>query len=98
MTEYRSKADIVSSIAKLIGSPPPPMAHGAREPKQIMCLINDRLGLGLDNQWSKVDLGQAICQVGGVPWPPQCWSRPMTLTHAGLEQVEKSVIILTRVV
>ncbi len=87
----RRKAEIVADIARLVGSPPPPVAHGSREPKIILCIVNDRLGLGFDNARSKPELAQAICLAAGVPWTPACWSRPMTLTRVGLLHVELAV-------
>jgi hypothetical protein len=87
----RDKQAVVSAIAALVGAPPPPVAHGSREPKSILIMVNERLGLGLDNSMAKPDLAEAICQAGGVVWTPACWSRPQTLTREGLVRVEAAV-------
>lgn len=87
----RDKQTVVAEIAALVGASAPPVAHGSREPKSILVLVNDRLGLGLDNSMAKPDLAEAICQAGGVPWSPACWSRPQTLTREGLVHVEVAV-------
>jgi len=92
--DIRTKGEIVASIAALVSAPMPPMAHGSREPKKILCIVNDRLGLGLDNNLSKPDLAKLVCYSAGVTWTPACWSRPMVLTKIGLLHVELAVILL----
>lgn len=87
----RDKQTVVSDIAALVGAPAPPVAHGSREPKSILVLVNDRLGLGLDNSLAKPALAEAICHAGCVTWTPACWSRPQTLTREGLIRVEAAV-------
>jgi hypothetical protein len=86
----------VADIAALLGAAAPPVAHGGREPKKILELVNDRLGLGLDNSLPKPDLARAICEAGAVSWGPSCWSRPQTLTKEGLTRVEAAVQNLLR--
>ncbi|MGO4599488.1 hypothetical protein [Terrabacter sp. 2RAF25] len=93
MIDERSKPGVVAAIADLLGAPTPPSANGSREPKEILLLINDRLGLGFDNSHSKPALAQEIVQAAGLTWTPECWSRPMTLTREGLLRLETAVKI-----
>lgn len=94
VTEKRRKPEIVRSIADLLGVPAPPSATGSREPKKILELVNDHLGLGFDNKLSKPELAEDIVQAAGLTWTPECWSRPQTLTRRGLLRVEEAVKIL----
>lgn len=87
----RTKEQVVADIAHLVGAPAPPSAHGAREPKAILVIVNERLGLGFDDRLSKPELAQAIVQSAGLSWTPDCWSRPQTLTKLGLERLEQAV-------
>lgn len=89
----RLKPEVVRSIADLLGVPAPPSAHGSREPKKILELVNDQLSLGFDNRLSKPELAKAIVQSAGLTWTPDCWSRPQTLTRRGLLRVEEAVKI-----
>jgi hypothetical protein len=43
------KSDIVQEIAELLGVAAPAMSTGSTEPRAIFALVNDHLGLGLDN-------------------------------------------------
>jgi hypothetical protein len=94
--ELRRKPEVVESIAERLGVPSPPSAHGSREPKEILVLVNEHLGLGFDNHLSKPALAAAIVEAAGLRWTPDCWSRPQTLTKAGLERVDEAVRILLK--
>ncbi len=89
--DKRLKPQIVVDIAWLLGASAPPSANGAREPKQILVIVNDRLGLGFDNSLSKPELARSIVQSAGLTWTPDCWSRPQTLTRTGLLRIENAV-------
>lgn len=94
MKDQRRKPEVVRSIANLLGVPAPPSATGSREPKKILELVNDHLGLGFDNRLSKPELAKGIVQAAGLTWTPECWSRPQTLTRQGLLRIETAVKIL----
>ena len=47
------KSDIVLEISKLLSVSAPPMSTGSTEPRAIFVLVNDRLGLGLDDSQGK---------------------------------------------
>lgn len=87
----RTKPELVTSIASRLSAPAPPVAHGSREPKRILELINERLALGFDERLPKPDLARQIVQAAGLSWAPYCWSRPQTLTRAGLVMLDRAV-------
>lgn len=82
-----SKADIVAEIASLLGVECPPMSSGSTEPKTIFVLINDRLGLGLEDGLTKPELAREIVRASGAGWDPDFESRGATVTKAGLMAV-----------
>ena len=78
------KSDIVQEIAELLGVAAPAMSTGSTEPRAIFALVNDQLGLGLDNRLGKPDLARAIVESSGERWHPDYESRGATVTKAGL--------------
>ena len=85
------KVDIVHQLAHEIGVPPPPMSSGSTEPRIIFVLVNDRLGLGVDERLSKPDLARGIVEASGENWHPDYESRGATVTKAGLLAVLDAV-------
>ena len=91
----QTKADLVAAIADQLGEATPLMSTGSTEPKAILRLVSDTLGLGLDVSQSKPDLAQAICASAGVGWDGSCWSTGSTITAIGLERILEAVTLLT---
>ena len=85
------KSDIVREIADLLGVAPPAMSTGSTEPRALFTLVNDQLGLGLDNALSKPDLARAIVEASGDKWSPDFESRGATVTKSGLLTVLRAV-------
>jgi hypothetical protein len=86
-----SKEDVVNQIARLLNVPPPPMSTGSKEPRKIFQLVNDRLGLGLDESLVKQDLARGIVEASGQSWYPDYDSRGGTVTKEGLFAVLAAV-------
>ena len=85
------KIDIVYELAHEIGVPPPPMSTGSTEPRLIFVLINDRLGLGIDQRLGKPELARSIVEASGESWHPDYESRGATVTKSGLLAVLDAV-------
>lgn len=85
------KVDIVLEIAHEIGVAAPPMSTGSTEPRAIFQLVNDRLGLGLDDGLGKPELARGIVESSGAAWHPDFESRGATVTKHGLIAVLEAV-------
>ena len=85
------KSDIVKQIAQLLGVAAPAMSTGSTEPRAIFDLVNDHLGLGLDNALGKPELARAIVEASGGRWSPDFESRGATVTKSGLLAVLRAV-------
>lgn len=85
------KSDIVQEIAELLAVAAPAMSTGSTEPRAIFALVNDHLGLGLDNALGKPDLARAIVEASGGRWSPDFESRGATVTKSGLLAVLRAV-------
>ena len=89
--EAARKVDIVVEIAHDIGVAAPPMSTGSTEPRAIFQLVNDRLGLGLDDGLGKPELARGIVESSGANWHPDYESRGATVTKSGLLAVLEAV-------
>ena len=67
------------------------MSTGAKEPRKIFELVDDRLVLGLDDGLTKQELARAIVEASGSAWHPDYDSRGGTVTKDGLWAVRKAV-------
>lgn len=85
------KSDIVQEIAERLGVAAPAMSTGSTEPRAIFALVNDHLGLGLDNALGKPELARAIVEASGERWSPDFESRGATVTKSGLLAVLRAV-------
>ena len=85
------KVDVVNQIAAMLRVPAPPMSTGSKEPRKIFQLINDRLGLGLDETLVKQELARGIVEASGQTWHPDYDSRGGTVTKEGLFAVLAAV-------
>lgn len=92
----KTKASINAELASLLGATPPHMSTGSTEPKELFCLINDVLGLGLPRHLTKPALARAIVEASGAGWTPDCESRGSTVTRIGMERVLKAVRLFVR--
>jgi hypothetical protein len=86
-----TKADMVIEIAGCLGVESPKMSTGSTEPREILLLVNDVLGLGLDRRLSKPELARAIVESAGFAWSPGFESRGSTVTREGLAAVLRAV-------
>ncbi len=87
---------IVAEVARLIGVEPPAMSTGSSEPRAIFLLVNDRLGLGLDERADKPGLARGIVEASGDRWLPTYESRGSTVTRDGLVAVLRAVEFFLR--
>ena len=85
------KADVVQDIADALGVTAPPMSTGSTEPKAIVLLVNDALGLCRAPAKTKPDLARAIVEASGEVWGPNCESRGGTVSLEGLLAVRRAV-------
>lgn len=85
---------MVDLMAAILGVETPRMSTGSTEPKTILVLANDELGLGLSNTLSKPRLAEQICSAAGIDWDQSCWSSGSTVTAAGLRRVGRAMCSL----
>lgn len=85
------KSEIVRGIADLLGVAAPAMSTGSSEPRAVFVLVNDHLGLGLDQSLGKPELARAIVESSGERWHPDFESRGATVTRSGLLAVLQAV-------
>jgi hypothetical protein len=90
------KSEIVIQIAQLLGLEAPPMSTGSTEPRAIFVLINEQLGLGIDERLGKPELARAIVEASGETWHPDYESRGATVTKSGLIAVLVAVKFFLR--
>ena len=89
------KGELVRDIAQRLGVPAPPMSTGSTEPKAILVVANEVLGLGHSSRLSKPRLAAAICASAGIDWDYGCESTGGTITAEGLIRVHRAVALLT---
>ena len=87
----RTKKDLITEIAVLIGVDAPPMSTGSTEPRRIFELVNEQLGLGIEMDLPKPELARGIVERAGFVWSPECESRGSTVTLNGLQLVLEAV-------
>ena len=90
------KIDIVVEISRCLGVDAPSMSTGSTEPRRIFELVNERLGMGLDERLGKPQLARAIVEASGFAWHPDYESRGATVTKEGLLAVLGTVQFLVR--
>jgi len=83
----KSKTELNSLIATTLGFEPPPMSSGSTESKRLFVLVNETLGLGINNQLSKPEMARCIVEAAGFTWSPICESAGSTVTREGLNRV-----------
>src|SRR5262249_38233204 len=86
-----TKADIVWDIAIKLGVEAPKMSTGSTEPREIFEIVNERLGLGIDQRLTKPDMARGIVEAAGLPWNAHFESAGGTVTKAGLSAVLRAV-------
>ncbi|KAB7745567.1 hypothetical protein GA707_06565 [Nostocoides sp. F2B08] len=86
-----TKADLVWTIAIRVGVEPPRMSTGSTEPREIFELVNESLGLGIDDSLTKPDVARQIVEAAGIPWNAHYESSGGTVTKVGLEAVLRAV-------
>lgn len=86
-----TKADIVWSIAVQLGVDAPKMSTGSTEPREIFDLVNEVLGLGIDQDLTKPEMARRIVEASGQSWNVDYESRGGTVTKHGLQAVSDAV-------
>lgn len=95
MTGQARKEELVNEIAQYLGVAAPRISTGSTATKEIFLLVNEVLGLGLDESLTKPKLAQAICAASGLNWPATAESAGGTVTVDGLQQVLNAVRFFT---
>lgn len=67
------------------------MSTGSTEPRKIFILVDQVLGLGIDQHLDKPGLARAIVEAAGFDWSPAFESRGSTVTRDGLLAVWEAV-------
>lgn len=80
----RHKLEAVARIAALTHAEPQTLGPGSKERKSVMINLARDLGLSVDEQLAKPDLGAALAERLGVGWDATCWSTGSTVTLDGL--------------
>ncbi len=87
----KRKELLVAKIAQVIGVEAPKIAPGSTVTKEIFLLVNEVLGLSLDESLSKPELARAIVESAGHGWSSNHESAGGTVTAKGLEAVLAAV-------
>ena len=95
MSGRARKEELVNEIAKHLGVDAPRVSTGSTATKEIFLLVNEVLGLGLDESLTKPELAERICAASGLSWPATAESAGGTVTVDGLEQVLNAVRFFT---
>lgn len=82
---------MVWSIAVGLGVEAPIMSTGSTEPREIFELINETLGLGIDERLTKPEMARQIVEASGMSWNADYESRGGTVTKNGLQAVLDAV-------
>ncbi len=80
----RSKLEAVTRIAALTGSPPETLGPGSKERKSALVNLAKGLGLRVNVESSKPELGAQIAAGLGAAWDQSSWSTGQTITLDGL--------------
>ena len=83
----QEQAQAVTRIPALTGSPPETLGPGSKERKSLLVNLAASLGLDVDTEADKPELGRQIATMLGVSWTSDCWSSGQTITLAGLNQL-----------
>ena len=86
-----TKEEIVKRIASRLGVAAPKMSTGSTEPREILEIVNDVLGLGIDGRLTKPEMAQQIVEASGQSWNADYESRGGTVTRTGLAAVLQAV-------
>ena len=95
MTSQARKEALVNEIAHHLGVDAPRISTGSTATKETFLLVNEVLGLGLDESLTKPKLAQGICAAAGLNWPATAESAGGTVTVDGLQQVLAAVRFFT---
>lgn len=93
----RTKQDVIDAICAELGTKPLDTSRGSTGPKTVLLAIHRRFGLRLDPDMTKPQMAQAIAEIAGVPWDPECDSRHTpsrggsTITLEGLRRLLAAV-------
>lgn len=80
----RSKLEAVNRISALTRSGPQTLGPGSKERKSVLVNLAQGLGLDVDTDQRKPELGAAIADRLGVVWMNEAWSSGQTITLYGL--------------
>lgn len=82
-----NKLEAVTRISSVTGAPPETLGPGGKERRSVLANLADGLGLDLDANLSKVELGEALGTRLGFTWDSACWSAGNTITLTGLNRI-----------
>ena len=83
----KSKLEAVTRLPALVGAPPEWLGPGSKERKSLLVNLADSLGLDVDTESDKPELGRQIATALGMSWTSDCWSTGHTITLVGLNQL-----------
>jgi len=83
----RGKLEAVNRISALTHSGAEELGPGSKERKSVLTNLVAGLGLDIDAAMNKVELGGALAERLGAPWPPAAWSTGQTITLVGLNAI-----------
>ena len=92
-----TKQDAVSRILALMGVADMQCSPGSTEPKAVLTAVVDGFGLPIDTRLTKLEIGEAIATLAGLPWQIDCDSRQSpsegasTVTLTGLLRVIEAI-------
>ncbi len=82
-----NKLEAVIRISNLTNSGPQDLGSGSKERKSVLINLARGMGLHVDEQASKPELGQQIAIELGTLWDESCWSAGQTITLEGLNRL-----------
>lgn len=86
-----NKEQLANYITHKIGVTPVVFSRGSTEPKELLTLICQAIGLDFNENSTKPELGKLIVESSGSIWQDSFESSGSTITRDGMVAIKKAV-------